>query len=152
MARMGRFILFQSVGLLRRVLVWSRRAAVYPPWKDRIRGYIERRDETEVQNEWCATHPIGMRDKQADWRIGFESFILIISYCAGMTYMEGLDWWLWIFIWDNFLQLITGTLIFSTAVAFYCYISSFFTSEILASNSGNILYDVSPLPFSQPPY
>lgn len=60
-----------------------------------------------------------------------------------MTYKEGFDWWVWVFIWDNFLQLITGTLVFSTILAFYCYISSFFTGEILAGNSGNALYDVS---------
>lgn len=71
--------------------------------------------------------------------------MLVITYCGTMTYKEGFNWWLWAFICDNFLQLITGALIFSTITAFYCYISSFFTSEILASDSGNVLYDVSDL-------
>lgn len=69
--------------------------------------------------------------------------MLVITYCGAMTYKEGFDWWVWAFVCDNFLQLITGTLIVSTIIAFYCYISSFFTGEILASDSGNFLYDVS---------
>ncbi|KAL0637361.1 erg24, C-14 sterol reductase [Maublancomyces gigas] len=71
----------------------------------------------------------------------FESFMLVITYCGAMTYKEGFDWWVWAFVCDNVLQLITGTLLVSITIAFYCYISSFFTGEILAGNSGNYLYD-----------
>ncbi|KAI5847777.1 ergosterol biosynthesis ERG4/ERG24 [Morchella snyderi] len=72
---------------------------------------------------------------------GFESFMLVLSYCGAMTYMEGFNWWLWAFIWDNFLQLITGTLLFAFAMSVYCYTSSFFTGELLATNTGNVFYD-----------
>lgn len=88
------------------------------------------------------------RDAQlANWPggIAFGSFMLVITYCGTMTYKEGFNWWVWAFIYDNLVQLITGALVFSIATAFYCYISSFFTGEILANNSGNVLYDVSDL-------
>lgn len=69
--------------------------------------------------------------------------MLVMTYCGTMTYKEGFGWWVWPYICDNFLQLVTGVLIVSTVIAFYCYISSFFTGEILANNSGNVLYDAS---------
>lgn len=75
----------------------------------------------------------------------------VLAYCGFMTYKEGLEWALWGYIWDNYLQIITASLIFSTLLAFYCCISSFFTGELLANDTGNLLYDVpssldSPLP------
>lgn len=69
--------------------------------------------------------------------------MLVITYCGAMTYKEGFNWWVWEFVCDHFPQLITAALMVSTVIAFYCYISSLFTGEILASNSGNVLYDAS---------
>lgn len=72
---------------------------------------------------------------------GFESFMLVLSYCGAMTCMEGLGWWLWPFLWQHFLHLITATLLFAFTLSVYCYTSSFFTGEPLATASGNPLYD-----------
>jgi delta14-sterol reductase len=72
-----------------------------------------------------------------------ETYLAILSYCAFMTYREGFSWSLWTWIWENQLQIITATIIFAIAQAFYTYISSFFTDEHLAEggNTGNLLYD-----------
>jgi len=73
----------------------------------------------------------------------------MILTCLGfMTYREGLSWGLWTWIWDNYIYLMTASLVFATIVAFYTYISSFFTGELLAEhgNTGNPLYDVRVLP------
>lgn len=84
-----------------------------------------------------------------------ETFVLVTSYLAVMTYREGLGWGFWTYLWEHQLQLITATFLFSVVQATYCYISSFFSGEILAThgNTGNVLYDVRstrlPSPFSQ---
>ncbi|KAF8251840.1 ERG4/ERG24 ergosterol biosynthesis protein [Wilcoxina mikolae CBS 423.85] len=72
-----------------------------------------------------------------------ETFLMILTYLSFMTYREGLSWGLWTWIWDNYLYLMTASLVFATIVAFYTYISSFFTGELLAEhgNTGNPLYD-----------
>jgi len=75
---------------------------------------------------------------------GCASLLTVVAYCGFMTYREGFQWEFWAYLWDNYLQLITATLIFSVALAFYCYISSFFTGEILANDTGNFIYDVYP--------
>ncbi|TGZ85666.1 ERG4/ERG24 ergosterol biosynthesis protein [Ascodesmis nigricans] len=72
-----------------------------------------------------------------------ETFLLITSYLAFMTYREGFSWSLWSYLWDHQLHLITATFIFSTLQATYCYVSSFFTDELLAKHgdTGNHFYD-----------
>jgi len=76
---------------------------------------------------------------------GCASLLTVVAYCGFMTYREGFQWQFWAYLWDNYLQLITATLIFSVSLAFYCYISSFFTGELLANDTGNFIYDVHPL-------
>jgi delta14-sterol reductase len=60
-----------------------------------------------------------------------------------MTYKNGLEWWLWSWIWDNYIQLLTASLAFATLQAFYVYTASFFTGELLAEGgaTGNPIYD-----------
>ncbi|PWW73549.1 ERG4/ERG24 ergosterol biosynthesis protein [Tuber magnatum] len=72
---------------------------------------------------------------------GYASMLTVWGYCGFMTFKEGFGWPLWAYLWDNQLQLMTGALIFSIPLAFYCYISSLFTGELLANNTGNFIYD-----------
>ncbi|KAI5804488.1 ergosterol biosynthesis ERG4/ERG24 [Geopyxis carbonaria] len=71
------------------------------------------------------------------------TYLLILSYCGVMTYREGFAWPVWAWVWEHQLHLITATFIFSVTQAFYCYVSSFFTGEILADHgdTGNPFYD-----------
>ncbi|CAZ81998.1 unnamed protein product [Tuber melanosporum] len=72
---------------------------------------------------------------------GSASLLTVFAYCGFMTYKEGFQWPFWAYIWDNQLQLMTAALISSIILAFYCYISSFFTGELLANDTGNFIYD-----------
>lgn len=72
-----------------------------------------------------------------------QTAITIFGYLGLMTYREGFSFGIWSWIWENLLYLQTAALTFSIILAFYTYISSFFTGEILAEHgdTGNPLYD-----------
>lgn len=69
--------------------------------------------------------------------------MLIVTFLAGMTYREGLSWPFWGWIWSNYIQLLTASLVFATLLAFYVYTASFYTGELTAEHgaTGNHMYD-----------
>lgn len=76
--------------------------------------------------------------------IATETIFTIMAYCGFMTWKEGVKWQLWGWIWDNYIYLLTASIVFATAQASYVYVSSFYTGEVLADhgNTGNMIYDV----------
>jgi len=79
----------------------------------------------------------------------FNSAIFILTVLAAGTFLQGADWPVWVFIYDNFVQLFTSNLILSFAIACFVYLRSFSVKsgnpdkrELAAGgHSGNILYD-----------
>ncbi|KIV80344.1 hypothetical protein PV11_07850 [Exophiala sideris] len=82
----------------------------------------------------------------------FNSAVLILAGLAIGTAVNGADFVVWTFIWDNLPQLVTANLLVSYALAIYVYLASFGVprpGQVNPQNrelaeggvSGNILYD-----------
>jgi delta14-sterol reductase len=79
----------------------------------------------------------------------FNSAALILSVCIAGTMLQGPDFPLWPFIWNNYTQIITVSLGIAFAAACFVYIHSFSVKkgdpdhrELAAGGiSGNIIYD-----------
>lgn len=67
----------------------------------------------------------------------------ILSFCAGMTYLEGANWFVWRYISDHYLHLATSAAIFSWSLAIYLYATSFIGNKMLSEpgSKGNPFYD-----------
>jgi Delta14-sterol reductase len=72
-----------------------------------------------------------------------------LAICAAGTVAQGADFPVWVYISDNFLQILTVNIIISYALATYCYINSFSVKkgnpelrELAAGgHMGNMIYD-----------
>ena len=81
--------------------------------------------------------------------IAFNSAMAIMVACLAGTVMQGPDFPLWTFIWDNYTQLITANLGIAFFLACFVYVRSFSVKrgnpdhrELAAGgHSGNIVYD-----------
>ena len=79
----------------------------------------------------------------------FTSALFILSLAAAGTFVQGTDFPLWRFLWDNSVQLITSNLIFAFTLACFVYARSFSVKpknkekrELAAGgHSGNLIYD-----------
>ncbi|KAJ9493008.1 hypothetical protein VN97_g236 [Penicillium thymicola] len=82
----------------------------------------------------------------------FSSAIWILSGLALGTYVYGADFIVWIFIWDNYLQIITANLVICIVLATFVYAKSFSVPKLGQLNpelrelapgghTGNALYD-----------
>ncbi|OGM44557.1 delta(14)-sterol reductase [Aspergillus bombycis] len=82
----------------------------------------------------------------------FPSAVLILSGLALGTYVNGADFVVWTFLWDNYVQVITANLIICTAIAVFVYARSFsvpapgqLNPELRqlapGGHTGNALYD-----------
>ncbi|KAI4181212.1 MAG: hypothetical protein LQ346_006847 [Caloplaca aetnensis] len=79
----------------------------------------------------------------------FSSAVTVLSIAAVGTYLQGPDFPLWSFIWDNYVQLITVNLGIAFCLATFVYYRSFSVKagnkhkrELAAGgHSGNIIYD-----------
>ncbi|KAF2433123.1 sterol C-14 reductase-like protein [Tothia fuscella] len=79
----------------------------------------------------------------------FSSAMFIFSILAAGTLLNGADWVVWTFIYDNYIPLLTSNIILSYFFATFCYVRSFAVknndpdSRLLGPGgiSGNILYD-----------
>ncbi|KAL3478546.1 ergosterol biosynthesis ERG4/ERG24 [Aspergillus californicus] len=82
----------------------------------------------------------------------FPTAVIILSGLALGTYVDGAEFVVWTFIWDNYLQVITASLIISWAIALFVYAKSFTVPAVGQPNpesrqlapgghSGNVLYD-----------
>ncbi|KAL2826881.1 ergosterol biosynthesis ERG4/ERG24 [Aspergillus cavernicola] len=82
----------------------------------------------------------------------FPTAMLILSGLAAGTYLDGGDFVVWVFLWDNYLQVITSSLIISWSIALFVYARSFSVPAPGQPNpelrqlapgghSGNVLYD-----------
>lgn len=71
---------------------------------------------------------------------------------AAGTYLDGADFVVWTFLWDNYPQVITSNLIICSTLAIYVYVKSFSVPAPGQPNpelrqlapgghSGNVLYD-----------
>lgn len=75
--------------------------------------------------------------------------MLTLSILAAGTALQGAEFPVWTFIWDNYLQIMTTNIIISYALATYVYVRSFSVKPGNAENrelalggqSGNMLYD-----------
>ncbi|KAL9599348.1 MAG: hypothetical protein Q9219_003881 [cf. Caloplaca sp. 3 TL-2023] len=85
-----------------------------------------------------------------EYKFNAFSSALTVLFAAGVgTYLYGLDFQLWTFIWDNYVQLITVNLGIAFSLACYVYYRSFsvrpgnqLKRELAAGGrSGNIMYD-----------
>ncbi|MCJ1284247.1 erg24, C-14 sterol reductase [Xylographa opegraphella] len=79
----------------------------------------------------------------------FNSAIFTVAVALAGTVMQGADFPLWTFIWDNYTQLITANLGIAFVLATYVYLKSFSVKpgnadhrELAAGgHSGNLIYD-----------
>ncbi|KNG86611.1 delta(14)-sterol reductase [Aspergillus nomiae NRRL 13137] len=82
----------------------------------------------------------------------FPTAVLILSGLALGTYVDGADFVVWTFLWDNYVQVITANLIICTAIAVFVYARSFsvpapgqLNPELRqlapGGHTGNALYD-----------
>ncbi|KAL2871139.1 c-14 sterol reductase [Aspergillus lucknowensis] len=88
-------------------------------------------------------------------RYKFNAFLtdmLILSALAVGTYVDGADFVVWTFLWDNYPQVITANLIVCWSIAIFVYVNSFSVPAPGQPNpelrqlapgghSGNVLYD-----------
>ncbi|KAJ5246162.1 Delta(14)-sterol reductase [Penicillium chermesinum] len=82
----------------------------------------------------------------------FRSALIILSGLAAGTYLQGADFVVWTFLWDNYVQVLTANIVISATVALFVYVKSFtvpapgqanFGYRELApgGHTGNPLYD-----------
>ncbi|KAK2753641.1 erg24, C-14 sterol reductase [Onygenales sp. PD_40] len=82
----------------------------------------------------------------------FLSAVLILGGLAVGSYLEGPDFIVWSFLWENYIQVITANLVICTALAVFVYLRSFTVPAPGQPNpkhrelapgghSGNIIYD-----------
>ncbi|KAJ5894167.1 Delta(14)-sterol reductase [Penicillium taxi] len=82
----------------------------------------------------------------------FPSAIVILLSLAIGTFMQGADFVVWTFLWDNYTQVITANLLISSTIALFVYFRSFTVPQPGALNAnlrelapgghtGNPLYD-----------
>ena len=72
-----------------------------------------------------------------------------MSVLAAGTFLQGANFVVWTYIWDNYVRLLTSNIILAYILATYCYLSSFSVKPDNKSNrelaagghSGNMLYD-----------
>ncbi|OAP58067.1 hypothetical protein AYL99_07157 [Fonsecaea erecta] len=82
----------------------------------------------------------------------FNSAVLILAGLAAGTAIQGTDFVVWTFIWDNLPQIVTANLLVSYAQAIYVYLASFSVPHpgqpnpenrelAKGGHTGNMLYD-----------
>ncbi|KAJ5713726.1 Delta(14)-sterol reductase [Penicillium malachiteum] len=82
----------------------------------------------------------------------FPSALIILGSLAAGTYMDGADFVVWTFLWDNYVQVITANLVICSVIAFFVYAKSFsvpkpgqpnpdFRELAPGGQTGNVLYD-----------
>lgn len=82
----------------------------------------------------------------------FSSAILILAGLGIGTLIDGHDFVVWTFIWDNFIQIITANLLIATAQAVFVYVRSFSVPHpgkpnpehrelAKGGHTGNMVYD-----------
>lgn len=92
--------------------------------------------------------PPGHR-RVADTLPAFNSAMVTLAVAAAGTVLQGPDFPLWTFVWDNYTQLITANLGIAFALACFVYVRSFSVKpgdadsrELAAGgHSGNLIYD-----------
>ncbi|KAF2400217.1 delta(14)-sterol reductase [Trichodelitschia bisporula] len=99
---------------------------------------------TEVQGTELAT------GGRLNYRFNaFNSAIFTMSILAAGTALQGADFPVWPFIWDNFVPLLTSNIVLAAVLATYVYVRSFEVKpgntekrELAAGgHTGNMLYD-----------
>lgn len=84
-----------------------------------------------------------------DYRIAFSSTMVFLVICAIGTYFDGGNFVVWTFITDNYLQLLTCSIILSWLISLYVYVCSFgvkpqnknFRELAIGGQTGNFIYD-----------
>ncbi|KAL8973096.1 MAG: hypothetical protein Q9183_000165 [Haloplaca sp. 2 TL-2023] len=79
----------------------------------------------------------------------FSSGVTVLLFAAIGTYLQGPDFFLWTFIWDNYVQLITVNLGIAFFLACFVYHRSFSVKAgnhhkrelALGGHTGNLMYD-----------
>ncbi|OKL60638.1 Delta(14)-sterol reductase [Talaromyces atroroseus] len=82
----------------------------------------------------------------------FRSSILILAALGAGTYVNGADFVVWTFLWDNFVQVITANLIITAILSIWVYARSFsipapgepnpeLRELAPGGHTGNIIYD-----------
>lgn len=79
----------------------------------------------------------------------FNSAVCVVMVAVAGTVIQGPDFPLWIFIWDNYTQLITANLGIAFSLATFVYVRSFsvkrgdpnYRELAEGGHSGNIMYD-----------
>ncbi|KAJ5678164.1 Delta(14)-sterol reductase [Penicillium maclennaniae] len=82
----------------------------------------------------------------------FPSALVILGGLAAGTYMDGAEFVVWTFLWDNYIQVITANLLIASVIAIFVYIRSFSVPKAGKPNpelrelapgghTGNPLYD-----------
>lgn len=88
-------------------------------------------------------------EKMAKSLVAFSSALTIVAAAGVGTFMQGSEFPLWTFIWDNYTQLITANLGIAFSLACFVYYRSFSVTkgnkeqrELAAGgHSGNLIYD-----------
>ncbi len=89
--------------------------------------------------------------EEADEEIGFYTLLLSLGISLGVILQPGgAELYTWLY--DHWIPLVTASLAMATFQAFFVYINSFYSGELLAlgGNSGVFIYDVSQLRSSLP--
>lgn len=111
---------------------------------------IEIWQQVEVQIQWCVLSSVYLHMHDIlNHRTAFNSGVFIMSVLAAGTLLQGADFIVWTYIWDNFARLLTSNILLAYFLATYCYLSSFSVKSGNAENrelaagghSGNMLYD-----------
>ena len=81
----------------------------------------------------------------------FSATIFHLAVCAVGTYLQGADFFVWIYITDNYVQMLTANVLLAYALSIFLYVRSFSVStnypnsdlrELAAGgNTGNSTYD-----------
>ena len=79
----------------------------------------------------------------------FSSAVVIVAAAGVGTFLQGPDFPLWTFIWDNYIQILTANTIISYALAIFVYVRSFGIRSknkekrefAAGGNTGTIIYD-----------
>ncbi|KAK8072755.1 hypothetical protein PG996_006103 [Apiospora saccharicola] len=107
--------------------------------------------EYRLNGAYIVSVPMSIQERMLIKLAAFSSTVVQLVACAIGTYFRGADFAVWTFISDNYLQLLTVSIILSYLISLYVYIASFSitltnpdpTLRELAEGgrTGNIIYD-----------
>ncbi|KAF7597241.1 erg24, C-14 sterol reductase [Aspergillus hancockii] len=104
--------------------------------------------------DWVAPwRHLGARQLEGDWRGACVLYLDIVqlAFCAVGTYANGADFFVWTYITDHYVQILTANILITYALTTFVYIRSFSVDTkypnpqlrelAVGGNTGNFVYD-----------